>query len=216
VTLPPDNPRRGLLGHGSILTVTSLATRTSPVLRGKWILENVFGSPPPEPPPNVPALPENPRPPNDKSVETIEVLTVRQRMEQHRINAACVSCHKIMDPIGFALENFDAVGSWRTKDGRMAVDPSGELVDGTKLNGPASLRAALLRDSDLFVQTVTERLMTYGLGRGLEYYDMPVIRSIVRDAARNKYSFSALVVGIVKSPPFQMKAKQQEVAAVRE
>ena len=216
VTLPPDNPRRGLLGHGSILTVTSLATRTSPVLRGKWILENVFGSPPPEPPPNVPALPENPRPPNDKSVETIEVLTVRQRMEQHRINAACVSCHKIMDPIGFALENFDAVGSWRTKDGRMAVDPSGELVDGTKLNGPASLRAALLRDSDLFVQTVTERLMTYGLGRGLEYYDMPVIRSIVRDAARNKYSFSSLVVGIVKSPPFQMKAKQQEVAAVRE
>jgi hypothetical protein len=128
-------------------------------------------------------------------------------MEQHRINAACVSCHKMMDPIGFALENFDAVGKWRTKDGRTAVDPTGELVDGTKVDGPANLRQALLRYSDQFVRTLTEKLMTYGLGRGVEYYDMPVIRSIVRDAARNDNRFSSLIVGIVKSPPFQMKSK---------
>jgi hypothetical protein len=215
VTLGPESPRKGLLGHGSMLTVTSLATRTSPVLRGKWILENIFGTPPPEPPPNVPALQENPKPPSDKSVETIEVLSVRQRMEQHRVNAACVSCHKMMDPIGFALENFDAVGRWRTKDGRLPVDPTGELVDGTKINGPASLQQALLRDSEQFVRTVTEKLMTYGLGRGVEYYDMPVLRSIVRASAGDKYRFSSLIIGIVKSAPFQTKAKQQEVAAVR-
>jgi hypothetical protein len=207
VTLPRDHPRRGLLGQGSILTVTSLATRTSPVLRGKWILENILGTPPPEPPPNVPALQENPARPADKGAETLKILSVRERMEQHRINAACVSCHKMMDPIGFALENFDAVGKWRTKDGRTAVDPTGELVDGTKVDGPANLRQALLRYSDQFVRTLTEKLMTYGLGRGVEYYDMPVIRSIVRDAARNDNRFSSLIVGIVKSPPFQMKSK---------
>jgi hypothetical protein len=216
VTLPQDHPRRGLLGHGSILTVTSLATRTSPVLRGKWILENVLGTPPPEPPPNVPALQENPGRPADKSAETLQILSVRERMEQHRINAACVTCHKMMDPIGFALENFDAVGRWRTKDGRTAVDPTGELVDGTRVDGPANLRRALLRYSDQFVRTLTERLMTYGLGRGVEYYDMPVVRSIAREAARNNNRFSALIVGIVKSAPFQMKARQQESAAAHE
>jgi hypothetical protein len=216
VTLSPDSPRRGLLGQGSILTVTSLATRTSPVLRGKWILENIFGTPPPEPPPNVPALQENPKPPSDKSVETVAVLSVRQRMEQHRVNAACVSCHKVMDPIGFALENFDAVGRWRTKDGPIPVDAAGELVDGMKVDGPSSLRQAILRDSDQFVRTVTEKLMTYGLGRGLEYYDMPMTRSIVRDAAKNNYRFSSLIIGIVKSPQFQMKVKQQDLAAVHQ
>jgi hypothetical protein len=216
VTLSLDSPRRGLLGQGSILTVTSLATRTSPVLRGKWILENIFGTPPPEPPPNVPALQENPKPPSDKSVETVAVLSVRQRMEQHRVNAACVSCHKVMDPIGFALENFDAVGRWRTKDGPITVDATGELVDGMKVDGPASLRQAILRDSDQFVRTVTEKLMTYGLGRGLEYYDMPMTRSIVRDAAKNNYRFSSLILGIVKSPQFQMKVKQQDLAAVHQ
>jgi mono/diheme cytochrome c family protein len=216
VKLGADDPRKGLLGHGSILTVTSLATRTSPVLRGKWILENILGTPPPEPPPNVPALQENPNRPSDKSAETLEVLSVRQRMEQHRINPACVSCHKMMDPIGFALENFDAVGQWRTKDGRSLVDPSGELVDGTKIQGPANLRQALLRYSDQFVRTVTERLLTYGLGRGVEHYDMPVVRSVVRDAARDNYRFASLISGIVKSAPFQMKMKQQESAAVRE
>jgi cytochrome c551/c552 len=213
VTLAPDHPRRGLLGQGSILTVTSLATRTSPVLRGKWILENILGTPPPEPPPNVPALQEAPKQSPDKGMENVEVPSVRQRMEQHRVNAACVSCHKVMDPIGFALENFDAVGRWRTKDGRHAVDPAGELVDGMKVNGPASLRQALLRDSDLFTRTVTEKLLTFGLGRGVEYYDMPVIRAIVRDAGRNGNHFSSLIIGIVKSAPFQMKAVQRNAVA---
>ena len=212
VILPLDSPRRGLLGQGSFLTVTSLATRTSPVLRGKWILENILGTPPAEPPPDVPALQENPRPPSDKSAETVEVLSVRQRMEQHRINTACVSCHRVMDPIGFSLENFDAVGRWRTRDGRMPVDPAGELVDGLKVNGPASLREALLRDSNMFVQTVTEKLMTYGLGRGLEYYDMPVIRGVAREARQNNNRLSSLVIAIVKSAPFQMKARQPAAA----
>jgi hypothetical protein len=215
VTIPASNPRRGLLGQASILTVTSLATRTSPVLRGKWILENIYGTPPPEPPPNVPALQENPNRPSDKSVETVEVLSVRKRMEQHRVNPSCVSCHKVMDPIGFALENFDAVGRWRTVDGKTPVDPAGELVDGMKINGPGSLRDAILRDSDQFARTITEKLMTYGLGRGLEYYDMPVTRSIVRDAARNNYRFSSLIIGIVNSPEFQMKSRQQDLAAVQ-
>ena len=207
VSLGADSPRRGLLGQGSILTVTSLATRTSPVLRGKWILENILGTPPPEPPPNVPPLKENGPKPNDKSVEVIEYPTVRQRMEEHRTNPVCASCHKMMDPIGFALENFDAVGQWRTRDGRNPVDAAGQLVDGTKINGPADLRNALLGYSDQFVRTVTEKLMTYGLGRGVEYYDQPVVRSIVRQASRDNYKFSSLIIGIVESAPFQMKKK---------
>jgi len=207
VSLGADNPRRGLLGQGSVLTVTSLATRTSPVLRGKWILENILGTPPPEPPPNVPPLKENGPRPNDKSVEVIEYPTVRQRMEEHRTNPVCASCHKMMDPIGFALENFDAVGQWRTRDGRNPVDAAGQLVDGTKISGPADLRNALLGYSDQFVRTVTEKLLTYGLGRGVEYYDQPAVRSIVRQASRDHYKFSSLIIGIVESAPFQMKKK---------
>jgi hypothetical protein len=209
VTLAADSPRRGVLGQGSILLVTSLATRTSPVLRGKWILENILGTPPPEPPPNVPALKENIKP-TDRSAEAVEFLSVRERMEQHRTNATCVSCHKMMDPIGFALENFDAIGQWRTHDGRRPIDASGELVDGTKIDGPGNLRQALLRYSDQFVRTVAEKLLTYALGRGVEHYDMPVVRSIVREAAGNNYRFSSLIMGIVKSPPFQMKVQIQE------
>ena len=211
VALEADSPRRGLLGQGSILMATSLATRTSPVLRGKWILENILGTPPPEPPPNVPALKENTRP-IDKSTETVQVLSVRQRMEEHRTNPVCASCHKMMDPIGFALENFDAVGQWRTQDGRIPVDASGQLVDGIKIDGPMQLRAALLGYSDQFLRTVTEKLLTYGLGRSVEYYDQPVIRSIVRDSARENYRFSSLILGIVKSTPFQMRVKKAETA----
>jgi Protein of unknown function (DUF1592)/Protein of unknown function (DUF1588)/Protein of unknown function (DUF1585)/Protein of unknown function (DUF1587)/Protein of unknown function (DUF1595) len=200
VTLGPDNPRRGLLGQGSILTVTSLPTRTSPVARGKWILENILGAPPPNPPANVPPLKETAK-------GSIENLSLRKRMEQHRTNPVCAGCHRIMDPIGFSLENFDAVGKWRTKDGADAIDASGELTDGTKVDGPASLRQALMHYSDQFVRTMTERLLTYALGRGVQYYDMPVVRRIVREAAGDHYRFSSVVLGIVKSAPFQMRTK---------
>jgi hypothetical protein len=182
-------------------------------LRGKWILENILGTPPPEPPPNVPPLKENGPRPNDKGTEVIEYPTVRQRMEEHRTNPVCASCHKMMDPIGFSLENFDAVGQWRTRDGRNPVDAAGQLVDGTRINGPADLRNALLGYSDQFVRTVTERLLTYGLGRGVEYYDMPVVRSVVRQAARDNYRFSSLIIGIVESAPFQMKSRTASAVA---
>ena len=195
----PDDTRRGLLGQGSILLVTSVATRTSPVARGKWVLENILGSSPPLPPPNVPALPEN--------ASTAKLVSVREKMEAHRNNPVCASCHKIMDPIGFSLENFDLTGKWRTTDGGVPIDASGQMVDGTKLSGPASLRAALLSRSDVFVSTLTEKLMTYALGRGLKYYDMPAIRAITREAGRNDNRFSSIVLGIVKSAPFQMKTK---------
>jgi Protein of unknown function (DUF1592)/Protein of unknown function (DUF1588)/Protein of unknown function (DUF1587)/Protein of unknown function (DUF1585)/Protein of unknown function (DUF1595)/Planctomycete cytochrome C len=207
VSLGADNPRRGLLGQGSILTATSLATRTSPVLRGKWILENILGAPPPEPPPNVPTLKENVKP-TDTSTEAVQFPTVRQRMEEHRANPVCAGCHKMMDPIGFALENFDGVGQWRTQDGRTPVDPSGQLVDGTKVNGPEQLRAALLNYSEQFLRTVTEKILTYAIGRGLDYNDMPAVRAIVRNAAQDNNRFSALILGVVKSPPFQMKVKR--------
>lgn len=206
VTLSADSPRRGLLGQGSILTATSLATRTSPVLRGKWILENILGVPPPEPPPNVPALKENTRP-TDTSVETVEAPSVRQRMEEHRANPVCASCHKMMDPIGFSLENFDAVGHWRTRDGRSPIDASGQLVDGTKVDGPEALRQALLVYSEQFVRTLTEKLLIYATGRSAAYYDMPVVRSISREAARKNYRFSSLVLGVVNSPAFQMRVR---------
>jgi hypothetical protein len=206
ITFPAGNPRRGLLGQGSILTATSLATRTSPVLRGKWILENILGVPPPEPPPNVPTLKENTKP-TDTGTEMVEAPSVRQRMEEHRANPVCASCHKMMDPIGFSLENFDAVGQWRTKDGRSPIDASGQLVDGTRIDGPAALRQALLHYSEQFVRTLTEKLLIYASGRGVAYYDMPVVRSIARDAARNDYHFSSLILGVVKSPTFQMRMR---------
>ena len=195
----PEN-RRGLLGQGSILLVTSVANRTSPVGRGKWILENLMGSPPPLPPPNVPPLKES----------TGQALagSVRQRMEEHRNNAACAACHKIMDPIGFSLENYDLIGKWRTSDEGTPIETSGELVDGTRLDGPAGLRQALLSRVDVFVSTLTEKLLTYALGRGVRYYDMPAVRGITRADAQNDYRFSSLVSGIVSSAPFQMRVKQ--------
>src|SRR5579863_4805622 len=198
----PDDARRGLLGQASFLLVTSVANRTSPVARGKWVLENLLGTPPPLPPPNVPPL--------DTDASAKQPASVRERMEMHRRNPVCASCHKIMDPIGFSLENFDLIGQYRTKDGDAVIDPSGQLVDGTKLDGPASLRNALLSRSDVFVRTMTEKLLAYGTGRALKYYDMPVVRSIARDAAQNDNKFSSLIVGIVKSDPFQMKVKQQQ------
>jgi hypothetical protein len=195
-----DENRRGLLGQGSILTVTSYPNRTSPVLRGKWILENLLGTPPPAPPPNVPALKE--------TSEGGKMLSVRVLMEQHRQNPACASCHKIMDPLGFSLENFDGIGQWRSKEPAGPVDASGQLADGSQVDGPAALRKAILSHPDQFVGTMTEKLLTYALGRGLEYYDMPVVRGIVHDAARTDYRFSSLIMGIVKSVPFERKKPQ--------
>ncbi|HEX4275255.1 MAG TPA: DUF1592 domain-containing protein [Bryobacteraceae bacterium] len=200
-----DDARRGLLGQGSILTVTSYPTRTSPVLRGKWILENITGTPTPAPPPNVPALKEND--------EGGQVTTVRERLEEHRKNPACATCHRVMDPLGFSLDNFDAVGQWRTKEAGLPIDASGQLADGTKISGVVDLRKALLAHPERFVSTMTEKLMTYALGRGLEYYDMPVVRGITHDAARNDYRFSSIVMGIVKSTPFQMRRARDVEAA---
>jgi hypothetical protein len=197
VTLDND-ARRGLLGQGSILAVTSYANRTSPVKRGKWILENLLGTPPPLPPPNVPSLKEE--------GESIAHLTMRQRMEQHRANPACASCHKLMDPLGFALENFDAVGRFRVHDESFSpIDSAGLFPDGTNFMGPQGLRQVLVDHADQFVHTVTEKLLTYALGRGIEYYDAPAIRQIRREAAANDYRFSAIVMGIVKSVPFQLR-----------
>ena len=190
--------RRGLLGKGSILTVTSYAHRTSPVLRGKWLLENVLGTPPPPPPPDVPALEENS--PHG------EARSVRERLELHRANPVCASCHQIMDPLGFALENFDGIGRWRTRgeDGA-AIDAAGTLIDGRAVDGPASLRNALVERPEAFVATVTEKLLTYALGRGVEYYDAPAVRRIVRNAAADGYRWSDIVFGIAQSPPFRMR-----------
>ncbi len=198
-----DEARRGLLGQSSFLLVTSVANRTSPVWRGKWVLENLLGTPAPLPPPNVPPL--------DGEGAAQQPASVRQKMEQHRANPVCAACHKIMDPIGFSLENFDLIGRYRASDGGIPIDATGQLVDGTKLNGAASLRMALLGRSDVFVRTMTEKLLIYGTGRALRYYDMPVVRSIARDAAKNDNKFSSLIVGIVKSDPFQMRVKQQEM-----
>ncbi len=198
VTLADKN-RWGLLGKGGVLLATSYANRTAPVLRGAWILESLMGTPPSPPPPDVEAFPEN------KDGE--KARSVREIMEQHRAKPSCNACHGVMDPLGFALENFDAVGEWRDRD-RYAgtpIDASGKLVDGTPVAGPADLRAALNRHPEQFVQTLTEKLMTYALGRSVEYYDMPVIRQIVRDAARDNYRFGTIVTGIVNSAPFRMR-----------
>ena len=194
-----DENRFGLLGKGGVLLVSSYPNRTSPVLRGQWLLENVLGTPPHAPPPNVEALVE--------TVEGQKATTVRARLEAHRTNSSCNACHGIIDPLGFALENFDAVGRWRTVDreAREPIDSSGVLADGTAVSGPVELREALLERPDQFVQTLTEKLMTYGLGRALEHTDMPTVRRIVRDAAENDYRFSDLVWGIVNSTQFRMK-----------
>ena len=200
VTLGPEHEaRRGLLGKGSVLAVTSHATRTSPVVRGKWVLENILGTPPAPPLPNVPALKENEPGETPKSM--------RELMAQHRANPVCASCHKVMDPIGFALENFDAVGAWRTREAAGPIDASGELADGSQVDGAAALRRALVSHPEVFAGTLTEKLLTYALGRGLDYPDMPAVRSIVSSAARDGYRFSSIVLGIVNSAPFRMRAK---------
>jgi hypothetical protein len=198
VTLEDPN-RFGLLGKGSILMVTSYPNRTAPVLRGAFILENITGTPPSPPPPNVEGFKEN------KAGE--KAKSIREIMEAHRANPSCNACHGVMDPLGFAFENFNAIGEWRTKDqdAGTPIDASGKLVDGTAINGPVDLRKALMKHPEQFVETVTEKMMTYALGRSVEYYDMPTIRKIVRDAARDNYRFSSIVMGIVKSAPFEMR-----------
>jgi hypothetical protein len=200
-----NETRRGLLGEAAILTLTSVANRTSPVQRGKWVMNVLLGVPPPAPPPNVPALKE--------AAENTKPLSVRDRLEEHRRNPACASCHKLMDPIGFALENFDAVGVWRTNDGEFRVDAGGQMYDGAKLDGPASLRRAILNHSDSFIRNFTENLLAFGLGRVPDYYDMPVVRSIDREAARNGDRFSSFVLGVVRSAPFQMRRAEGELVS---
>jgi hypothetical protein len=197
-----DEARKGLFGQGSILAVTSHAERTSPVVRGRFVLENVLGMPVPPPPPDVPLLKGN--------QEGERPRTMREQMAEHRANAVCASCHKVMDSIGFALENFDAIGAWRTREAGGPIDASGELADGTKIDGVVALRNAILSRPEVFVGTMTEKLLTYGLGRGLDYYDMPAVRAILRDAARDNYRFSSLILGVVHSTPFQMRVKTIE------
>jgi Protein of unknown function (DUF1592)/Protein of unknown function (DUF1588)/Protein of unknown function (DUF1585) len=193
-----DPNRRGVLGQGSILTVTSYPNRTSVVQRGKWVLENLLGMPPPPPPANVPSL--TPHGQDGKP------LSMRQQMEQHRSNAVCAACHTRMDSLGFALENYDGVGKWRNEDAGSPIDASGVLPDGTRFEGPAGLTSLLLtRYRDQFVRTASEKLLIYALGRGLEYYDQPAVRSIARDAARDNYRMSSLIAAVVKSVPFQMR-----------
>jgi hypothetical protein len=207
-----DEARKGLLGKGAVLLVTSHPDRTSPVVRGKWILDNVLGTPPPPPPANVPPLPEG---------NGAKPRTVREQMEQHRASAVCATCHRVIDPLGFALENFDAVGAWRTRDAGSAIDASGQLTDGTRVDGVVTLRQALMKRPEVFVRTFTEKLLVYGLGRGLAYYDMPAVRAIVAESARQNYTFSSLVLALVRSTPFQMRTKVDDadrgvVAARRE
>ncbi len=198
-----DERRYGLLGKASILTVTSYPNRTAPTIRGKWVLEQILGTPPPPPPPNVPSLAES---------DETRVLTMRERMEQHRANPACAVCHRMMDPLGFALENFDGIGRWRETTGGSPIDSTGVLPDGTNFDGPAGLRDILLSRQELFVETFTERLLTYALGRGVEQYDHPVIRKIVREAADDDYRWSSIILGIVRSTPFQMRSAADEPA----
>jgi uncharacterized protein DUF1592/uncharacterized protein DUF1588/uncharacterized protein DUF1585/uncharacterized protein DUF1587/uncharacterized protein DUF1595/cbb3-type cytochrome c oxidase subunit III len=201
VTLGPDmDLRRGLLGKGAFLVTTSKPERTSPVTRGKWIMTNILGMSPPPPPPDVPALPAHMPDARGNAKEP----TMRQKMLQHRVRADCIQCHALMDPIGFSLENFDGIGLWRTDEEGTPVDASGKVFDGTTIDGPAGLRAWLLEYSDQFVEVVAEKLLTYALGRGVEYQDMPQVRSIARDAKRHDNRFSALVLDVVNSKPFQM------------
>jgi hypothetical protein len=200
VTLDHGATRGGLLRQGSILTVTSYANRTSPVIRGKWVLANLLGVAPPPPPPGTPALKE--------SATTPQPVTMRERLAEHRKNPACASCHKLMDPIGFALENYDGVGRWRTSENGTPIDNTGAMPDGTKFTGVAELEKALLARPELFATTFTEKLLTYALGRGVEYYDAPSVRGVVRQAAAKDYRFSTFILGIVNSTPFQMRRSQ--------
>src|SRR5581483_11988899 len=192
VTLPEGSPRGGLLGQGSLLTITSYATRTSPVNRGKWVLENLM---------NVPPL-------KTEGSDHGKKLSMRAAMIQHRANPACFGCHARMDPIGFAMENFDAIGRWRAADAGTPIDGSGAFQDGEKFNGMAGLKKALLSHPEEFVSTVTEKLLMYALGRNVQFYDEPVVRGIMRQSAANNYTFASLVLGVVKSAPFRMRATQ--------
>jgi hypothetical protein len=200
-----DPNRYGILGHGSVLTLTSHANRTSAVLRGKWVMEVLLGSPPPPPPPDVPDLDET------STVEGTRQLTVREQMEEHRRNPACQSCHRVIDPIGLSLENFDVTGAWRTRDRGEWVDPTGELYDGTPLQGPIDLRAALLQRRVVLLRTFAQNLLAYGLGRRVEYHDMPGVRAIVRDAEAADLRMSAFIRGVVKSDAFRMRAVEPGV-----
>jgi hypothetical protein len=205
-----DPARRGVLGQGSILQLTSIADRTSPVLRGKWVMEVLLGTPPPPPPPNVPDLEQT------NAVKEDRLLSVRERMEQHRANPACNSCHKVIDPLGLALENFDPSGKWRIKDLGVPVDPTGVMYDGTTISGPADLREALLKHQDAILLSFTESLLTYALGRQVEYYDMPTVRAIVREASANGNRFSSFIAGVVNSSAFRMtRATAVETTAAR-
>lgn len=207
VTLPENHPRGGLLGHGGLLMVTSHPNRTSPVLRGKWLLESMLGAPPPEPPPDVPGLPDR----GEGGVPA----SVRDRLELHRANPVCASCHAPMDPLGFALENFDAIGSWRaTSEAGLPIDSSGTMPSGTQFEGPAGLRDVLLSRDDEFAGAVTEKLLAYAVGRGLEYYDRPSVRQILRDAASEEYRWSSIILGIVKSAPFQGRRSRGDGAVL--
>jgi hypothetical protein len=201
VTFGPDDHRGGLLSQGSILTVTSYATRTSPVIRGKWVLTNILGTPPPPPPPNVPPLKE-------ASAHADKPQTMRDRMAAHRAVQPCAGCHRLMDPVGFSLENYDAIGRWRTSEDGASVDAGGGLPDGSNFAGVDGLKQAILSKPELFVSTTTEKLMTYALGRGVEYYDEPAVRAVVRNARDHDYSFSSLVLGVINSTPFQMRRAQ--------
>src|SRR5262249_2379019 len=205
VTYPPNSGRRGLLGHGSILMITSSPIRTRPVVRGKFILENLLGTPPPPPLPNVPPL---------RETGNVLQMSMRERMAAHRSNPVCSSCHSMIDPLGFALENFNPIGQFRKVDENFApIDASGALPDGTKFSGIDDFRAALVKNPDSFVNTVTEKLMIYALGRGLEAYDYPAVRKIVRDAGTSNYRFSSIVLGLVRSVPFQMRRSAAATAA---
>ena len=196
-----EGDRVGLFGHASLLTITAYPTRTSPVLRGKWLLDNILGLPPTEPPADVPALEEN--------HGAAEPRTMRERMEQHRANPACAACHRMMDPPGFALEHFDAIGRWRATDEYgAAVDAVGQLADGTQVDGPAALRRAVLTHETSFVRTVTEKLLTYAVGRSLEAFDQPAVRQIVQAAKKDDYRWSSIILGVVESMPFQMRRSE--------
>jgi hypothetical protein len=205
VSMPPE--RRGILGQGSILVLTSNSDRTSPVYRGKWVMEVLLGSPPPAPPPNVPMLDEV------KATGNGRTLSVRERMEEHRKNPTCNSCHRVIDPLGLALENYDPTGAWRIKDNEVPVDPVGVLYDGSKIEGPADLRNAILKYKDVFVTSFTERLMTYALGRRVESFDMPAVRAIVKDAAKNDYKMSSFINGVINSSAFQRGRATEAKAA---
>jgi hypothetical protein len=201
VTFPAGSPRGGLLGQGSILTLTSYATRTSPVVRGKWVLENLLSAAPPPPPANIPAL-------KTEGPEPGRTLTMREAMTAHRANPSCAVCHVRMDPIGFAMENFDAVGKWRDADAGRVIDTSGVFPDGTAFDGMNGLKKVLLRQSDQFVNTVAERLLMYAIGRNLQYYDQPSVRAIMHGAGASNYTLPSLVLGVVNSRPFQMRVAE--------